>query len=174
MRFLSLLSLASTAICTNFDWEKVQLQVNETLTYPDVAFSNTSGPNSTYTGPKCKIGPGDEGWPTVDEWAKFNTTLGGVLLKPRPPAAVCYPGQEFSAATCNIVTSTNRTRYFVNDPVSVLTDWTTGSTCVAVQNSNRTCTQGGFPVYVVNATTVRHIQLAVNFARNRNLRLVIK
>jgi FAD/FMN-containing dehydrogenase len=29
-------------------------------------------------------------------------------------------------------------------------------------------------VYVVSATTTRHIQLAVNFARNNNIRLVIK
>lgn len=36
------------------------------------------------------------------------------------------------------------------------------------------CTIGGYPYYVVNATTVAKIQLAVNFARNLNLRLVIK
>lgn len=36
------------------------------------------------------------------------------------------------------------------------------------------CTMGGFPVYSVNASTVAQVQLAVNFARNLNLRLVIK
>lgn len=36
------------------------------------------------------------------------------------------------------------------------------------------CTHGGFPVYTVNVSDVKHIQLAVNFARNANLRLVIK
>jgi hypothetical protein len=39
---------------------------------------------------------------------------------------------------------------------------------------NGNCTLGGFPSYVVNATNVAQIQLAVNFARNANLRLVIK
>jgi hypothetical protein len=33
---------------------------------------------------------------------------------------------------------------------------------------------GGYPEYTVNATTVAHIQLAVKFAGERNLRLVIK
>ncbi|KAJ9133904.1 6-hydroxy-D-nicotine oxidase [Coniochaeta hoffmannii] len=36
------------------------------------------------------------------------------------------------------------------------------------------CTQGGFPVYAVKVSSVTHVQLAVNFARNNNIRLVIK
>lgn len=36
------------------------------------------------------------------------------------------------------------------------------------------CTHGGFPVYAVNVSNVGQVQLAVNFARNANLRLVIK
>lgn len=39
---------------------------------------------------------------------------------------------------------------------------------------NNTCTTGGYPVYTVNVTNVAQIQLAVNFARERNIRLVIK
>ncbi|KAK8042995.1 FAD-binding domain-containing protein [Apiospora phragmitis] len=37
-----------------------------------------------------------------------------------------------------------------------------------------TCTVGGYPFYVVNATNVAQVQLAVNLARNLNLRLVVK
>lgn len=37
-----------------------------------------------------------------------------------------------------------------------------------------TCILGGLPSYVTNATDVEKIQLAVNFARNLNLRLVVK
>ena len=36
------------------------------------------------------------------------------------------------------------------------------------------CALGGFPEYVVKATNVAQIQLTVNFARELNLRLVIK
>lgn len=36
------------------------------------------------------------------------------------------------------------------------------------------CSLGGFPEYVVNVTNVAQIQLAVNIARELNLRLVIK
>jgi FAD/FMN-containing dehydrogenase len=43
-----------------------------------------------------------------------------------------------------------------------------------VDPSSGDCTLGGFPVYSVNVSNVGQIQLAVNFARNANLRLVIK
>lgn len=40
--------------------------------------------------------------------------------------------------------------------------------------SSGNCTIGGFPEYAVNATNTAQIQLAINFARNNNLRLVVK
>lgn len=36
------------------------------------------------------------------------------------------------------------------------------------------CTLGGYPSYAVNASNVAQIQLAVNFARNSGIRLVVK
>jgi hypothetical protein len=36
------------------------------------------------------------------------------------------------------------------------------------------CKLDSFPAYVVNASTVRDVQLAVNFARNNYIRLTIK
>jgi FAD/FMN-containing dehydrogenase len=51
-----------------------------------------------------------------------------------------------------------------------------GMTCQppSIFTKMNTCTQGGYPVYVVNATNVADIQAAVNFARNTGIRLVIK
>lgn len=40
--------------------------------------------------------------------------------------------------------------------------------------ANATCTQGGFPSYVVKVTSVAQIQLAFNFARHLNLRVNVK
>ncbi|KAK3390023.1 hypothetical protein B0H63DRAFT_519257 [Podospora didyma] len=166
---------AFAAVSVNFQWEKAQLAVNETAASPDIAFGDATGSNATYKGPKCKIGPGDPGWPTVDEWTKLNNTLGGVLLKPRPPGAVCYPGPEYDATLCRyLLTTAPMTRFYAENPINVLTGWAEGSTCDITPFPTGNCSQGGFPAYVVNATKVRHIQLAVNFARNRNLRLVIK
>ncbi|KAK1758945.1 hypothetical protein QBC47DRAFT_436313 [Echria macrotheca] len=177
------LSWTSLAVCINFEWETIQLNANETVGYEDISFGTSSGGPASPTGPdgrQCKVRPGDPRWPTDKEWARLNATLGkGALLRPLPAAAVCYSSSAaYDAATCANISAGRPTRYFVNHPLSVLTDWAEGNTCVlpagGLRVSNRTCTQGGFPVYVVNATTVRDVQIAVNFARNRNLRLVIK
>lgn len=136
-----------------------------------------------FDGPRCKIGPEDASWPILEEWAQLNATLEGLLLRPDPSPAVCYPSHaNYNNASCVFLTSgaARRTRFWLDDPLSVLSTWTQGNTCLPVSAPNatiregRTCTQGGFPTYVVNATEVKHVQAAVNFARNKHIRLIIK
>jgi FAD/FMN-containing dehydrogenase len=55
-----------------------------------------------------------------------------------------------------------------------MSQWASGNACTPTSQPGSNCTQGGWPEYVVKATTVRHVQLAVNFARNNDIRLVIK
>jgi len=49
-----------------------------------------------------------------------------------------------------------------------------GLTCKPELGLDGDCTIGGYPVYVVNAENVYHVQLAVNLARNLGIRLVVK
>lgn len=51
-----------------------------------------------------------------------------------------------------------------------------GKTCLAGTDTTSlgNCTQGGYSLYSVNISNVAQIQLAVNFARSLNLRLVVK
>ncbi|KAK4165607.1 hypothetical protein QBC43DRAFT_351245 [Cladorrhinum sp. PSN259] len=145
------------------------------------AHSSPAKPRS-YPGARCKIGPNDSAWPKPEEWDNLNKTLDGRLLKPTPAPAVCYPSNAgYNPASCAFLTSgaAKATRFWLDDPLSVLALWTQGNTCLPVTSNNssqegRTCTQGGFPVYVVNATEPKHVQTAVNFARRKNIRLNIK
>lgn len=41
-------------------------------------------------------------------------------------------------------------------------------------NASASCTVGGYSSYAVNVSNVAQVQLAVNFARNAGLRLVVK
>lgn len=51
----------------------------------------------------------------------------------------------------------------------------TGLSCLPTSDPTfGNCTQGTYPIYVVNARSVWDVQSAVNFARNLNLRLVVK
>lgn len=49
-----------------------------------------------------------------------------------------------------------------------------GRTCLPTTNSSASCTVGGYSSYAVNVSTVAQVQLAVNFARNTGVRLVVK
>ena len=51
-----------------------------------------------------------------------------------------------------------------------------GLTCLPQDGglTGATCTVGGYPLYVVNARNTWDVQAAVNFARNKNIRLVVK
>lgn len=60
------------------------------------------------------------------------------------------------------------------DPTSMMSPVYQGLTCQVTTDPSQSCTLGAFPFYAVNVSNVAQIQLAVNFARNLNLRLVIK
>jgi len=101
------------------------------------------------------------------------------LLRPLPAAAACYPGNPQQNSTrCDFLTSgqAGQTHYWLDNPVETLTTWPAGSGCLLSSNvtAGRNCERGGWPEYVVNVSSVKHIQAAVNFARNKGVRLVVK
>lgn len=149
-----------------------QLTPHDVDGFEDVQFAKTTALSPS----RCKAFPGDPAWPSEEEWARLNRTLDGALLKPLPPAAVCYrTSPNFDQAACDfLVNNASRTSFYFDDPLTVLTQWPQGNTCLLSRRDTGNCTQGGFPIYVVNATAVKHVQAAVNFARNKNIRLVIK
>ncbi|KAF2683964.1 FAD-binding domain-containing protein [Lentithecium fluviatile CBS 122367] len=170
--FFFAVSTAATAFALNFDYENIQLTEAETQDYPAIRFADLANPLPRK---ECRAIPGDDDWPSDADWAQFNETLGGVLLKPVPLAAPCYEGALYNATRCEQLKRTwSNIGMHSNDPTSIMSQWASGNTCVPTSQPNSTCSQGGYPVYVVDAMNVRHIQLAVNFARNKNIRLVIK
>ena len=50
----------------------------------------------------CKCFPGEECWPTVEEWSDFNATVDGRLIATVPLAAVCHDNAwgSYDNATC--------------------------------------------------------------------------
>jgi hypothetical protein len=172
---LSLLLFSLAVHCISFPFESIQLSDANIGNFSAIEFGDASSAPSTYIGSQCKAAPGDAAWPTLDEWAQFNKSLGGRLLKPRPAGAVCFPGPDYDNNTCAFLMGPVReTRFWLDDPVAALSAWHQGDTCTPNLKAAGTCLQGGNPIYVVNATSVKDIQLAVNFARNRNIRLNIK
>ena len=167
----------ATKVSSNFAYEDRRLAEKHIGTFSAIAFGNASSAPKTYQGPKCKVQPDNPDWPSDSLWTRLNTSLNGRLLKPRPVGSACYPSQSnYNNATCAyLLGNATTTRFFLDDPLTSLVTWGQGGTCLQLLNTTgRTCDEKGFPAYVVNASTVQDIQAAVNFARNQNLRLVIK
>ncbi|KAH9870938.1 hypothetical protein J1614_006510, partial [Plenodomus biglobosus] len=166
--------LMKTACGLNFDWERNQLTDSEAGRNPAIRFGSLASPAAADQ-EECRAVPGDASWPSDAAWASLYATLDGTLLKPRPLASVCYYGADYNATKCGQLRSNWKgMNLHTDDPTSVMSQWASGNSCTPTSYPNSTCTQGGFPVYVVRATTIKHIQIAVNFARNNNIRLVIK
>lgn len=95
---ITLLLAAASAFALNFDFERDQLT--------EVELANSYARRASFTRAdkvadlECKVTPGDADWPSEEDWASFNETLGGALLKPRPLGSVCYAGDGYNAARC--------------------------------------------------------------------------
>ncbi|POS77367.1 hypothetical protein DHEL01_v204246 [Diaporthe helianthi] len=146
------------------------------------AFGNTtSSPEDPRAkGGHCKTYAGDSLWPSEDLWGLFDELLGNALSPIIPIASTCYKNSEYDnydASICASVTEgwvVEGTHY--EDPGSVMWPLYEGKTCLPGTDltSFANCTQGGYSLYSVNISNVAQIQLAVNFARSLNLRLVVK
>lgn len=176
--FHSLLALSTIShVAANLlPFERIQLSDVDVEGFPDIGFASLDTPTDDYQNvTSCREYPGSAAWPSSEDWSSFNKSLGGALLQPLPPGAACYAGPSYDEQKCKfLLSNATYTRFFSDDPVTVMAEWPTGSTCLPTLQPTGNCTQGGLATYVVNATTIKHVQAAVNFARNRNLRLVIK
>ncbi|GFF31483.1 6-hydroxy-D-nicotine oxidase [Aspergillus udagawae] len=100
-------------------------------------------------------------------WELFDLLLGGALVKTVPLAASCYSSwPEYDAAECETVKS-----HWTNSYMQAQVE---GRTCLPTDDPSGNCTVGGYSSYAVNVSNVAQIQLAVNFARNTGIRLVVK
>ncbi|KAI1120993.1 FAD-binding domain-containing protein [Nemania abortiva] len=123
---------------------------------------------------RCKSIPSTPSWPSEGSWARFNQSIGGKLLKPVPPGAVCHSQEPtYNPSQCTIVDSTWYTYDFHQaDPVSNMWQQYNNDTCLI--DPDTPCSGSGYPAYVVNATTAMDVKLGIDFARQHNVRAIVK
>ncbi|KAF9871773.1 isoamyl alcohol oxidase [Colletotrichum karsti] len=128
---------------------------------------------------ECKCSPADDCWPKADAWVKLNVSVGGNLIQNIPPAAVCYNQYRgistYNSAKCAEATAKwTDERWQISQPASQLWTWGSNNTCELTTDPTRNCSSGNYPEYVIIAKTKAHIKAGVDFARSRNIRLVIR
>ncbi|KAI6780469.1 FAD binding domain-containing protein [Emericellopsis cladophorae] len=123
---------------------------------------------------KCKAFPGSPGWPSSQQWSHLNETVDGRLIRPAPPGGVCHEGQpNYDEDQCpQLIEDWRVFEFHAADPVSVMWDLWANYTCLPFEGFS--CSGAGYPSYVANVTTAHHVKAAVDFARDENVRLVVK
>ena len=108
-----------------------------------------------------RVRPTDRGWPNVESWERLKSTVGGNLLPVHALFASCNTGPNGSA--CREALENIRNPYWIGDqPAGTqvsgwLDAWTPAPSA-----------------YAVKASHAADVAAAVNFARENNLRLVVK
>lgn len=108
-----------------------------------------------------RVRPGEPGWPGAARWQALKTAVDGQLLEVHPLFDACT--RDAKAAPCLDVMKNMRNPFFIGDqPAGTqvsgwLNAWTPAPSA-----------------YAVKAQNTSHVVAAVNFARDNNLRLVVK
>ncbi|RYP58269.1 hypothetical protein DL769_009030 [Monosporascus sp. CRB-8-3] len=120
----------------------------------------------------CKCYVGDECWPGEGSWTELNSTVGGNLTTFEGPLGTVstYDAAACAEATANFMSQ----QWTVEQPAALLWTYFTNDTCRPTQNPAGSCTLGYYGVYVIEAHTKEHVKAGVDFARENNLRLIIR
>jgi hypothetical protein len=110
---------------------------------------------------KRRVRPADSAWPRRQDWEGLNRSVGGRLIEVHSPLALCLAAP--ASADCERVFTALRNPYYIGDEPGLT------QTLGWVDAWNFAPS-----VYAVAATGTADVVAAVNFARTRNLRLVVK
>lgn len=111
--------------------------------------------------PRSRIRPGDAQWPSVESWDRLKRQVGGRLIKVMSPLEACVD-QPPSDACEELFDKLKNPYYLGDDPALTQTlGWVDGWTSRP-------------SVFAVAAETTGDVVAAINFARENNLRVVVK
>ena len=125
----------------------------------------------------CRCFPGDACWPNLDEWRRLNDTLGGKLTKTVPIGSVCHDSAfgAYDGPKCEALRSAwLRTSTHDQTSSSPMMPFFANMSCDPFTAPGDQCVLGTHVQYAVNATTADDYQKTLNFAHQKNIRLVIR
>jgi FAD/FMN-containing dehydrogenase len=108
-----------------------------------------------------RVRPGDPAWPSEANWARLGRDVGGQLVRPHSPLITCQSSQ--SNQGCASVFKALSNPYYIGDEPALTQSLGLVDGWISQPSA-----------YAVEAETTDDVVAAVNFARERNLRLVVK
>ncbi|ETS81059.1 hypothetical protein PFICI_06061 [Pestalotiopsis fici W106-1] len=132
----------------------------------------TLAANSSST--PCKCFPGDACWPSQTQWDLLNTTVSGRLVATTPLGSPCHD-PTYDAETCaSLQDQWLYSGIHMSSSSSVMAPLFANQSCDPFTAEYVPCTLGNYVRYAVNATGPEDIIAAVEFAKEKNIRLVIR
>ena len=123
--------------------------------------SPTEGAGRLASGSFRRVRRSDPSWPTPARWEKLKQDVGGHLIKVESPFAACESSLE--SASCQEVIKNLQNPYYIGDQAG------------ATQSTGWVDAWISAPsAYAVAARNTGDVVAAVNFARENNLRVVVK
>ncbi|KAJ5379865.1 uncharacterized protein N7496_002293 [Penicillium cataractarum] len=144
------------------------------VTVAALASTAVASPSCERRSSSCRCMPGDDCWPAASAWASLNNTVGGRLIATVPIGSPCHD-PNYDAAACTALQNTwTEPQPHLASSSSVMQLFFANQTCDPFTAETKACTLGNFPDYSVNVSSSADIVAAVNFARDNNIRFVIK
>ncbi|PVH96951.1 hypothetical protein DM02DRAFT_598423 [Periconia macrospinosa] len=180
--FATLLAIPSQSR-TLFPFEQQQLTREYVASLPEAdrqlfAFDEQFGAQVESAADKpCRYNTTDGKWPSEKAWNGLAKQLNSTesLIKATPQASPCYGSDKNDAKCQDLAKNWFSPMLHIDDPTEVLSPLYQGLTCQPPTIfDSKNCTIGGYPTYVLKTRSVLDIQLGINFARNNNIRLIIK
>lgn len=121
-------------------------------------------------------------WPSTPKWTSLNASVDGQLIHNHPIAKPCYPGPDYDASLCQHI-SEQWTDSIFRESQPVGYTYPLANACPPVSGARAgagaiskatSCNLGNAPVYTINATKADHVAEGIRFAKENNVRLVVK
>lgn len=146
----------------------------------DALFNTTKSTNPYAHLLQCNLTPLDSAWPSPEDWTELSSTVNGALLRSAPAASSCYNGNTLDSPQPCAYVEKNWGGSALHEglPESIdFPDWANFS-CLppgaAGYKGATGCNIGGYPQYIVNVTSAEQATTALQWASNRNIRVVVK
>ncbi|KAL4878069.1 hypothetical protein BJY04DRAFT_115793 [Aspergillus karnatakaensis] len=122
----------------------------------------------------CHCLPGDDCWPTVSQWDALNSTVGGRLIATVPVGSPCHEPTYDAAACEQLQADWNLPETHYLSSSSIMQQYFANQSCDPFDSKDSACELGNYVSYAVAVTSAEDVIEAVNFARDNNIRFVIK
>ncbi|CDM37360.1 CAZyme family AA7 [Penicillium roqueforti] len=122
----------------------------------------------------CHCLPSDSCWPAPSAWASLNHTVGGRLVATVPIGTPCHAPNYDAAACAALKTDWNKPQTHLESSSSVMQMFFANQSCDPYTSKNKPCRLGNYVNYAVNVSSSAQVIAAVNFARDNNIRFVIR